>query len=44
MSQQQAMDEDVTATNFLQKDVFSGVVEESGVVPRNTPSGVKHNT
>lgn len=31
--QQQAMNEDVTATNFLQKDQIGGVVEETRVFP-----------
>ncbi len=43
MFQEQTMDKDVTAANFLQKDVFSRVVKETGVVPRNITAEVKDN-
>jgi len=41
MFQQQAMDEDVTAANFLQEDAFCGVVEKVRIVPRDITIVIK---
>jgi hypothetical protein len=39
--QQQAMDEDIAAAYFLEKDAFCGIVEETGIIPRDVTVEIK---
>ena len=41
MFQQQAMDEDVTAANFLQEDAIASVVEETSIIPGDITIAIK---